>query len=255
MILRSAGIVSSSLIRGKNAINFAYVIYLRGRAEGLPPSEIESLVRRWYIMAALTQRYGGQVDTSFDSDIRQISQNGLASHINSVTAAELNDSFWTIQLPQELETTTRNSQVFLVYQAAQVKQGDKGFFSRDISILDLVLNRSDVHHVYPKAFLTRKGVGKSKYNQIANFVLTQSEINIAIGDKPPAEYFANMISQCEGGKSCYGGITNREELEQNLISHCIPLSLINGNVPDYDDFLGQRRCLMAAKMRNYYERL
>ena len=33
MILRSAGFVTSDLIRGRNAVNFAYIIYLRGRAE------------------------------------------------------------------------------------------------------------------------------------------------------------------------------------------------------------------------------
>jgi hypothetical protein len=34
MILRSAGFVQSDLIGGQNAVNFAYILYLRGRAEG-----------------------------------------------------------------------------------------------------------------------------------------------------------------------------------------------------------------------------
>lgn len=34
MILRSAGFVTSDVIGGHNAINFAYILYLRGRAEG-----------------------------------------------------------------------------------------------------------------------------------------------------------------------------------------------------------------------------
>ena len=33
MILRSAGFVTSDLIGGQNAVNFAYILYLRGRAE------------------------------------------------------------------------------------------------------------------------------------------------------------------------------------------------------------------------------
>ena len=36
MILRSAGFVTSDLIGGQNAVNFAYILYLRGRAEGMP---------------------------------------------------------------------------------------------------------------------------------------------------------------------------------------------------------------------------
>ena len=35
MILRSAGFVTSDLIGGRNAVNFAYIIYLRGRAENI----------------------------------------------------------------------------------------------------------------------------------------------------------------------------------------------------------------------------
>ena len=36
MILRSAGFVISDLIGGRNAVNFAYILYLRGRAEKVP---------------------------------------------------------------------------------------------------------------------------------------------------------------------------------------------------------------------------
>ena len=56
MILRSAGFVTSALIGGRNAVNFAYIIYLRGRAEKMPPADLERLVRRWYAMAILRRR-------------------------------------------------------------------------------------------------------------------------------------------------------------------------------------------------------
>src|SRR5438093_3285316 len=59
MILRSAGFVSSRLIGGQNAVNFAYIIYLRGRAERIPAAEIEGLVRKWFVMSMLTGRYSG----------------------------------------------------------------------------------------------------------------------------------------------------------------------------------------------------
>ncbi len=72
MILRSAGFVTSDLIRSQNAVNFAYILYLRGRAEGLPAADIERLVRRWYAMSLLRGRYSGSPETAFDFDIRQI---------------------------------------------------------------------------------------------------------------------------------------------------------------------------------------
>src|SRR5438270_9528842 len=59
MILRSAGFVTSALIGGRNAINFAYILYLRGRSEGMPAADLERMVRRWYAMSILRGRYTG----------------------------------------------------------------------------------------------------------------------------------------------------------------------------------------------------
>jgi len=255
MIMRSAGFVTSSLIRSKNAVNFAYIIYLCGRADGLAPALIETLVRRWYVMSVLTGRYSGTPETAFDLDIRYIAQQGLQNRVDAVINAELNDSFWSTLLPQQLDTSSRNSPYFLAFQAAQIKMNDKGFLSRDITVQDLIMNRSDVHHVYPQAYLKRKSISRSRYNQIANFVLTQTEINIAIGDRSPADYFQVLIDQCHSRTPVFGAICNHDELRSNLESHCIPAGLLSGQVPEYEDFLLQRRHLMADKLRRYFDLL
>src|SRR2546426_6811630 len=173
MILRSAGFVTSDLIGGRNAVNFAYILSLRGRAEGVPAADLERLVRRWYAMSVLRGRYTGSPETAFDFDIRQVEARGLAGYTDAVIENELPDSFWTGMLPQVMDTSSAQSPYFLAYQAAQVKLGDKGFLSRDITVLDLLMNRTDVHHVYPKKFLKDQGLPRSRYNQIANFVLAQ----------------------------------------------------------------------------------
>ena len=84
-----------------------------------------------------------------------------------------------------MDTSSARAPTFSPTKAAQVKLGDKGFLSRDITVPDLLLNRSDVHHVYPKTILRAGPLSAGRYNQIANFVLAQSEINIAIGDNAP----------------------------------------------------------------------
>ena len=84
MILRSAGLITNDLIGGQNAVNFAYIVYIRGRAEGLQASTLERLVRRWYAMSALRGRYAGSPETAFDLDIRQIEAHGLAKYVEMV---------------------------------------------------------------------------------------------------------------------------------------------------------------------------
>ena len=255
MIIRSAGFVTRDLIGGQNAVNFAYILYLRGRAENMPPADLERLVRHCYAMSILGGRYTGSPETAFDFDIRQVEARSLATYADAVIQAELPESFWTGMLPQLMDTSSSNSPYFLAYQAAQVKLGDKGFLSRDIAVLDLLMNRSDVHHVYPRNHLKKQGLARGRYNQIANFVLAQSEINIAIGDKPPDVYFKELAEQCAGGKKKYGGITDRDELRANLRMSCLPESLLDGEIPTYDEFLEGRRKLMAQKIKSWFEAL
>ena len=85
------------------------------------------------------------------------------------------------------------------------------------------------------------------YNQIANFVLVQSEINIGIGDKAPEAYFAEFAEQCDGGPERYGGITEPEEMRANLRMSCLSERLLNGDIQEFDGFLEQHRKLMAQK--------
>lgn len=255
MILRSAGFVISSLIGGQNAVNFAYILYLHGRAQGIPSADLERLVRRWYVMSVLRGRYTGSPETAFDFDIRQIEARGFINYVESVISIELPDSFWTGMLPQLMDTSSGQSPYFLAYKAAQVKLRDKGFLSRDITVHDLLLNHSDVHHVYPRNFLKKQGLARGRYNQIANFVLAQSEINISIGDKSPQTYFSNLINQCQGGSLKYGGITDKEELFNNLEMNSLPKSMLGENIPDYDSFLNERRQLMSLKIQKWFSML
>ena len=255
MILRSAGFETSKLIRSQNAVNFAYILYLRGRSEGVPADDLERAVRRWYAMSVLTRRYSGSPETVFDFDIRQINAQGVLPYVDMVIENEFPETYWTGMLPQLMDTSSAQSPYFVAFQAAQVHLGDKGFLSTDITVRGLLLNRGDKHHVFPRKHLQRAGLNRGQYNQITNFVIAQSEINIAIGDKPPEQYFAEIADQVNGGEKRYGGITSPEDLRENFIQNCLPLCLLNGDVPPYDEFLVERRKLMALRIKKWFKAL
>lgn len=255
MIIRSAGFIDASLIGSQNALNFAYIIYLTLRSQGVPAADIERAVRRWFVMSVLTGRYSGSPESTFDYDIRQIHEQRFEHYANAVISAELSDAYWSAMLPQEMNTSSAISPSFKVYQAAQVKLNDKGFLSKDITVTDLILNRSDVHHIFPKSYLKKAGMTKGRYNQIANYALAQSEINISIGDRPPSDYFRILFDQCNGGKKRIGAITDIMDLRANLAMHCIPDGVESMKVDDYDDFLEERRKLMSKKVKQYFHAL
>ena len=57
-------------------------------------------------------------------------------------AAELPPSFWEpVYSPRLMDTSSAQSAYFLAYKAAEVKLGDKGFLSTDITVQDLLMNR------------------------------------------------------------------------------------------------------------------
>jgi hypothetical protein len=253
MILRSAGFIDPSLIRSQNAINFSYVIYLVMRARKTSSTLIESFVRKWFVLSILTGRYSaGSPESVFDVDIRRIDEFGIESYHAEVEAAELSEAFWNAGLPQQMNTPVASSPYFKVFLAAQVYSNHKGFLSKDITVRDLIAHRGDVHHIFPKKYLKQNKLSRGRYNQIANYVMTQSEINIQIGGKPPSQYFTQLQEQCQTGMPIYGGIVDPDQMKENFVSHCIPSGLECETIEGYDDFLQERRKLMSHKIRDYY---
>jgi hypothetical protein len=240
------------MITSMGALDFAYTLYLNLKKQGLPNNEIERIVRRWYIMSILTGRYSGSPETTFDVDIRQISAQEAEPYLDSLIRGGLSDAYWNTVILQDMSTSVATSPLFKLYQAAQVNANDHGFVSKDITVRDLILVKSDVHHIFPRGYLKKQGMSKSQYNQIANYVVAQNEINISIGDKEPSTYFKELIEQCNGGAKKYGNITNIDDLKKNLKANCIPSGIENMKHDQYSEFLMERRKLMAEKIKNYF---
>lgn len=253
MIVRSTGIVHKSLIRSQNVLNFGYALYLALRERKINSNKIEQIVRRWLALTILTGRYSSSPESSFDYDIKRFfSYDDPMEYLRLTEAAELSDSFWNVNLVQRLNTSVASSPYFHIFLAAQVKSHDKGFLSTQIDVEAMLENRGDIHHLFPKNYLTKNGVPQSMYNQIANYVYLQQEINIKIRDDAPSVYMQKVFEQCQTKNPVYGGIIDEVELRKNLEQNCIPAGFENMEISDYDNFLESRRKLMAEKIHHYY---
>lgn len=252
MIVKSAGFISPKLIRSQNTLNFAYIIYLKLRELGVNSVAIESYVRRWLVYSILTGRYSGSPESFFDFDIKQIAGRPFEEYLKEKEEGELSDAFWNAALPQSLDTSVASSPYFNVFLASQVKANDKGFLSKNVSVSDLISLRGDIHHLFPRDYLKKNGLDRGKYNQIANYVYMQSEINIKVGNRPPKDYFELINAQISDNHNLVSGISSHQELLENLQANCVPSEIMEMNFDDYSEFLALRRRLMAAKMKDYY---
>jgi hypothetical protein len=99
------------------------------------------------------------------------------------------------------------------------------------------------HHIFPKHYLqTEFKLDKRQINQVANFTYLEYPDNVDISDEEPRVYF-EQIRKLQ--------FANKQELLSDMLrDHCLPRDFYN---MDYEDFLLERRGLMAKMIRATFE--
>lgn len=257
LTIKSSGFSHARMIRSKAALDFAYALYLRMKSTGaLTDGQMRSVVRRWFVMATLTGRYSGSLESQMEFDIRRIQELGAAAYLDQIEKGQLTDGFWEVELPSNFRTTSTQSPYFMTFLAAQVHRRARGFLSKHITVGQMLEERGDYHHLVPKNYLVQAGVmDRNHYNQIANFAMTETQINISIRDAAPAVYLERVRGQIASGDLVLGEITSESELESAFGENAIPESLNTTTAETYFDFLEDRRHALSIYIRDYYRSL
>lgn len=258
LAIKNAGFISNKLINSQNALDFAYVVFLKLILSGeVEKTEVKRYTARWFVMSILTGRYSNAPETRMDSDIRSINEKGVVAYLKEIEDAEMSDAFWDYGLVQRLETPNTTSPALCAYFAAQIVSGDKGLFSATSSVRDL-FGASDIHHIFPKNYLQKSPELNSRtiYNQVANYTFLDTPVNISVGNKAPNIYFKEAFESAESSGMVFGAPMSLAELQNNLVVNCIPLEIAEWDYTRYlQDFLPQRRRMMADKIKLYYQGL
>ena len=250
-ILRGSGYDEPNMLIARNAVNYAYAMYLRLLDIGENHADANSLVRRLLAISLMTGRHSGSFETQFEQDIKRIQSAGdMAKFIATLEEQELSDVFWNSTLVDEFDKPTTNNPFWHMFIAAQNKLLKQSFLSKNNIARDLATD--DIHHIFPKNYLVKHGYDKSKYNRIANFVHLRNDINISVSDLAPREYLGDILS---GGNNHHSDIVNKAEMVNNFEDNAVPKILLRAEADDYDEFLQQRQVLMAEMVREYYKGL
>lgn len=256
LAIKDAGFISKKLINSGITLDFAYTLYLLLLIdEAIEKTKVKNYVQRWYVMSTLTGRYISSPETAMDHDLRRIKEKGFLVYLSEVEQT-LSDTFWNIELVQKLETSVVNSPYINVFWAAACREGRDSLFNEGSKFSNLISTMGDVHHIFPKQYLIDNGIkDKSKYNQVANFTYLDTPTNIAVGKDEPSTYFSKVWNQLSSGNYVIGNLKTEDAIKKNLADNCIPLEIRNWTYENYEEFLLQRRKLMATKIRDYYEKL
>lgn len=257
LAIKGAGFKSSKLLNSQMTLDFAYMLYLKlSKDEDIPKDQVKHHVQKWFVLSTLTGRYVGAPESVMSRDIRIINERGFLNFFKEIESSVLSETFWTVTLPQNLETTSTNSPAFNTFLAAQINMNYNSLFMRGTMISELINISGDVHHIFPKAYLKKNGLDtKGKYNQVANYTYLDTQINKAVSDDAPNIYFGKALEQCKRGQIAFGNISSEDDFNNNLKENAIPLSVVNMNVDNYEEFLTQRRILMAKLIEKYYKSL
>lgn len=263
-LIQSAGFINRKLISSKGSLNFAYALYLSLRSKGMDETKIQNLVKRWFVLSILTGRYSGSSESAIERDSKQILDKGIEVYLNQIEQAELDDGFWTYRIVNDLDSSSTVNNAYLCYLASQCKNNESAFLSESMSVRNLLEQSSNgnVHHIFPKNHLVKNGFKKSDYNQVANYAFTEQQINIKLGNLAPKEYMAKVVDEIKAKEiaikdnksyeSEYSSIKSQDVLIDNKALNCIPESLDTSDYTHYNDFLSQRRQLMAQKIKAFY---
>jgi archaellum component FlaD/FlaE len=95
-------------------------------------------------------------------------------------------------------------------------------------------------------------INNSSNNNIENAQKSEEEINNNKEKRSNPEINSKKSSK-KGSK--ISEINSIEDLKANMKENCIPESFVNMTIDNYDEFLKERRKLMAQKIKDYYNTL
>ncbi len=150
---------------------------------------------RWFWRSCLSRRYSSGVLRNLREDIASISlvrdqrPNTLGDF-----PVEIQENFFT---STSFRMNTVNTMTFILLLA---QQSPLNFISGQPIALDSVLrsyNRSEFHHLYPRAFLTNENIPSREQSVLANFCFLSKADNIALGGPAPSVYVQGMAPEHE----------------------------------------------------------
>lgn len=179
-------------------------------------------------------------------------KNSFIKLMNVTIESELTNDFWSITVPNKLlVSSSKNNTIRNAFFAGLIRNSANVLFSErkvgDLFDPALKKKKKDLekHHIFPRNYLVTKfNLDSRQINQVANFTYLEYEDNIDISDDPPRTYFLDIKDSFFKDK--------KSELDKSLADHCIPEKFYDMN---YQDFLSERRILIAKMVRSVFESL
>ena len=240
--LKEHGYLCERLLYSQSVLNYSYAMYLKMSMAGIGVEERNRLIARWMTMVLITGHYQSSPESTVIRDCSVIDEEGFASYLTQIEELRLTDDFFTSILPDKYATTTLRTAPFLAYIAAQCAAGDHAMYSVDTTVASLYMDKAESYQILPKAYLEKCGFKtRETYGQAGNITFIPKNVKAIVRRKSPAEYVDKLKEK-----------VSDEVIQNTLAANAIPSNLFDITDVDVENFLLERRRLMAAKVKEYY---
>lgn len=189
------------------------------------------LARKWLLMANVHAIFSGAVYSELDRIVRGLKREPSIKKLWKLTKRD----FSKVK-PEYFETRRKTGAVMSLY--ISILRNRKAEDWIDQTPLDgNVMGHNaglQVHHFFPQALLHNHSYKSDQINTFANYTIINKETNLDISAEEPAEYLKRLKIK-----------------KKHLEAQCIPLNENLWTVDRYEDFLAERRKLLANQANSF----
>jgi len=213
--------------------------YLVQRGGHLADHKERDKLLYWYIHTFLWGRYAGSTESVLNKDLNVIETSEYALE-RLIDQLRQDRGDLRVQ-PSDFQGWSMGARFYpLLYMLTRVCKAKDWESGIELSNHLLGhLSSLQVHHIFPKSLLYKKGYSRYEVNAIANFTFLTQETNLRVSNRNPAEYL-------EGFEQTQPGI---------IATHWIPMDRNLWKIENYRDFLAARRELLAQAANEFLDSL
>lgn len=193
----------------------------------------------WFAQSGMWGRYSASTESTIDKDLEALNgeDGGLDKLLDTLR-------LWHGGLRVEPEHFTGWSLGARFYPVLYLltRMGESRDWGTGLALKASMLGKMsklEVHHIFPKAQLYKRGFKRAEVNALANFCFLTKDTNLVISDRLPEEYFPEIEKAHPGA----------------LTSQWIPMDRELWRVENFPSFLEARKTLLAAEVNKRMEEL
>ena len=183
---------------------------------------------RWFWSGVLGELYSGAVETRMANDYEELLDWFEDDDALPRTVREANfqpDRFNTLR--------SRLSAAYKGINVLVLREGSKDWYWKaTIRELDAEEIALDIHHIFPRDWCEKQGIGKDRYDSILNKTPISYKANRKIGGDAPSRYVPRLQGEREVA-------LNDSKMDELLASHALAPDLLRRDA--FDDFTEDRR--------------